>query len=83
MSVKIRLKRIGSKSRPYYRIVIMDSRNARDGAAIEEIGFYHPIAPEGKQFLVNEERVREWVGHGAQPSHTVRKLLNNNKIILG
>jgi small subunit ribosomal protein S16 len=82
MSVKIRLKRLGTKKRPFYRIVVMDSRCARDGAAIEEVGFYHPIAAEGKQFLVKEDRLREWVGNGAQPSDTVRQLLNHNKIYL-
>jgi len=83
MSVKIRLKRFGTKKRPFYRIVVMDSRTARDGAAIEELGYYQPIVAEGKQFVVKEDRVKEWVANGAQPSDTLRKLLNNNKIFLG
>ena len=77
MSVKIRLKRFGTRKRPYYRIVVMDSRNPRDGRTIEEVGFYHPIEIEEKQIQVKEERVRDWLNKGAQPSDTVRKLLNN------
>lgn len=77
MSVRIRLKRFGTKRRPYYRIVVMDSRSPRDGRTIEEVGFYHPIEIEEKQIQVKTERVREWLDKGAQPSDTVRKLLNN------
>ncbi len=77
MSVRIRLKRFGTKRRPFYRIVVMDSRSPRDGRTIEEVGFYHPIEIEEKQIQVKEERVREWLNKGAQPSDTVRKLLNN------
>ncbi|GAI93928.1 unnamed protein product [marine sediment metagenome] len=76
MSVKIRLKRFGTKKRPYYRIVVMDSRAPRDGKTIEEVGFYHPIAVEEKQINLKEERIRTWLDNGAQPSDTVRKLLN-------
>jgi len=71
------LKRFGTKRRPYYRIVVMDSRSPRDGRTIEEVGFYHPIEIEEKQIQVKTERVREWLDKGAQPSDTVRKLLNN------
>ncbi len=77
MSVKIRLKRFGAKGRPYYRIVVTDSRTPRDGRTIEEVGFYHPIEVEGKQVSIKEDRIREWIEKGAQPTHTVRKLLNN------
>ena len=77
MSVRIRLKRFGTKRRPYYRIVVMDSRSPRDGKAIEEVGFYHPIEIEEKQISIKEDRVREWINKGAQPSDTLRKLLNN------
>ncbi|MFW5776762.1 MAG: 30S ribosomal protein S16 [Spirochaetota bacterium] len=80
--VRIRLKRLGTKMRPYYRIVVMDSRKPRDGRALEELGLYHPISPEGQQLQINEERVREWLSNGAQPSNTVRKLLNSQNIIL-
>ena len=77
MSVRIRLKRFGTKRKPFYRIVVMDSRSPRDGRTIEEVGFYHPIEIEEKQIQVKEDRVREWLNKGAQPSNTVRKLLNN------
>jgi small subunit ribosomal protein S16 len=80
--VTIRLKRFGTKKRPYYRVCVMDSHTARDGQAIEELGYYHPIENKEKQFVVREDRVREWVGKGAQPSDTVKRLLNNNKIYL-
>ncbi len=82
MSVKIRLKRFGSKKRPYYRIVVMDSRTARDGRAIEELGFYHPIEMEEKQLEIKEDKIRQWLDKGAQPSDTVRKLLNKKNFHL-
>jgi small subunit ribosomal protein S16 len=82
VSVKIRLKRFGSKKRPYYRIVVMDSRTARDGRAIEELGFYHPIEMEEKQLEIKEDKIREWLDKGAQPSDTVRKLLNKKNFYL-
>lgn len=77
MSVRIRLKRFGTKRRPYYRIVVTDSRSPRDGRTLEEVGFYHPIEIAEKQLSVKEDRIREWLGKGARPSDTVRKLLNN------
>lgn len=80
MSVKIRLKRMGAKKRPYYRIVVMDSKKPRDGRAIEEVGFYHPIEVKDEQIKVNEERVREWLSKGAQPTNIVRRLLNRVNI---
>ena len=76
MSVKIRLKRFGTKRRPYYRIVVMDSRTPRDGRALEEVGFYHPIEVEERQIDLKEERIRSWIEKGAKPSDTVRELLN-------
>lgn len=76
MSVKIRLKRFGTKRRPYYRIVVMDSRNQRDGRTLEEVGFYHPIEVEEKQVSFKENRIREWIDKGARPSDTVKQLLN-------
>ncbi len=77
MSVRIRLKRFGTKRRPFYRIVVTDSRNPRDGRTLEEVGFYHPIEIAEKQLSIKEDRIREWLAKGAQPSSTVRKLLNN------
>ena len=78
--VRIRLKRLGTRMRPYYRIVVMDSRSPRDGRPLEEVGLYHPISPEGQQVQINEERVREWLSKGAQPSDTVKRLLNKHSI---
>ncbi|MBN2618986.1 MAG: 30S ribosomal protein S16 [Spirochaetales bacterium] len=77
--VKIRLKRLGAKRRPYYRIVVMDSRTPRDGKAIEEVGFYHPVEAQDKQVKVDLERVDAWIKNGAQPTDTVKKLLNRAK----
>ena len=78
--VRIRLKRLGTKMRPYYRIVVMDSRKPRDGRALEEVGIYHPISPDGQQVRIDEERVRDWLSKGAKPSSTVKKLLNKQNI---
>ena len=74
--VKIRLKRFGTKKRPDYRIVIQDARKPRDGATIEEIGHYHPIAVEDGQVVFNEERAKYWLSVGAQPTDIVRRLFN-------
>lgn len=75
--VKIRLKKFGTKGRPYYRIVVQDSRKPRDGTTIEEIGIYHPIESADKQVSFNEERARYWLGVGAQPTDIVRKIFNS------
>lgn len=82
MSTKIRLKRFGTKKRPFYRVVVMDSRTPRDGRALDEVGLYHPIATEGAQFRFDEQKVRDWLDKGAQPTDTVRKLLNRNNFTL-
>ena len=80
MSVKIRLKRIATKKRPYYRIVVMDSRAPRDGRSLEEIGFYHPIEVEEKQIFIKDDRMKEWLEKGARPSNTVKRLLKRKNI---
>ncbi len=80
MSVKIRLKKFGAKARPYYRIVVMDSRSPRDSKTIDEIGLYHPIEAEDKQIRIDEEKAKFWLSKGAQPSDTVRSLLNKKSI---
>jgi len=72
--VKIRLRRMGAKKAPYYRIVVADSRSPRDGRFIEELGIYDPMA-EGSKLTVNQERVAYWIANGAQPTDTVRGLL--------
>ncbi len=76
MSVRIRLKRLGTKKRPYYRIVVMDSRTPRDGRVLEEVGLYHPIEPKEKQVTIKQDRVKDWISKGATPSNTVRRLLD-------
>ena len=75
----IRLKRMGSKHRPYYRIVVSENDRVPRGQFVEEIGFYHPVSPN-KDFKVDEEKVRYWLGKGARPSDTVRGLLKKNGI---
>ncbi len=80
MSTSIRLKRFGSKKRPYYRLVVIDSHAARDSRSIEELGQYHPIEAEDKQVLLKEDRIKDWLSKGAQPSATVRKILNKHNI---
>ena len=76
MAVKIRLKRMGQKKAPFYRIVVADSRSPRDGKFIEEIGYYNPLT-EPVEFKVNEEKVNKWLANGAQPTEVVKRLFNN------
>lgn len=72
MAVVLRLKRIGRRNRPFYRICAMDRQTRRDGRAIEELGHYSPVDPEkGKHFQLNAERIVHWLSVGAQPSETV------------
>ena len=73
MAVKIRLRRMGAKKAPFYRIVVADSRNARDGKVIDEIGTYDPNT-EPSTFKIDEEKAKKWLGDGAQPTETVGKL---------
>ncbi len=81
MSVKIRLKRFGTRKRPFYRLIVVDTRAPRDGRAIEEVGLYHPIErEEERQVRLDEERIKAWLRRGAQPSPTVRRLLNKKDI---
>jgi small subunit ribosomal protein S16 len=82
VSVKIRMTRMGTKKKPYYRIVVMDSRKKRDGAYIENLGVYQPLEEEENETKLNEERIRDWLSKGARPSHTVKVLLNKKGIQL-
>lgn len=75
MAVKLRLKRMGAKAKPFYRIVAADSRSPRDGRFIEVVGTYNPIAKES-QVNVDEEKALKWLNNGAQPTDTVRNLLS-------
>ncbi len=78
MAVKIRLKRMGSKKSPFYRMVVADERAPRDGRYIEQLGFYNPLT---KELNVDNEKAQKWLGHGAQPSDTVRALLKKSGAI--
>jgi small subunit ribosomal protein S16 len=83
MSASIRLKRFGTKKRPYYRIVVIDTMAPRDGKTLEELGYYHPIEVEDKQIVFDEERVRSWLNKGVKVSSTVRSILNRKNFSLG
>ena len=74
MATKIRLKRIGRRNQPFYRMVVMDSRSRRDGAAIEELGWYNPIDLD-HSFLLKEDRVLHWLKDGAQTTDAAQKLI--------
>ena len=76
--VKIRLRRMGAKKNPFYRVVVADSRAPRDGRFIEEIGYYNPLTKETK---LDNEKAAAWVAKGAQPTDTVRALLKKNGAI--
>lgn len=73
MATKIRLKRMGAKKAPFYRVVVADSRSPRDGRFIEEIGFYNPTK-QPEEYQINEERALKWLSEGAAPSDTVKAL---------
>ncbi|MCL6625820.1 30S ribosomal protein S16 [Alicyclobacillus shizuokensis] len=75
MAVKIRLKRMGAKKAPFYRVVVADSRSPRDGRFIEEIGYYNPLTHPA-EVKIDEEKALKWLGNGAQPSDRVRYLLS-------
>lgn len=78
--VKIRLKRIGAKKAPFYRVVVADSRYPRDGRFIEEIGTYDPMK-EPSEIKIDKEKALQWIKNGAQPTDTVKALLKIEKII--
>ena len=80
MAVKIRLKRMGQKKSPFYRIVVADSRSPRDGRFIEEIGTHDPNQ-EPSAFNIDEEAAKKWLQNGAQPTETVNKLFKNAGIV--
>ncbi|MGB7604075.1 MAG: 30S ribosomal protein S16 [Lutisporaceae bacterium] len=80
MAVKIRLKRIGAKKVPFYRVVVADSRSPRDGKFIEEIGYYNPLT-DPADIKIDAEKAKKWLDNGAQPSETVKSLLKKSGII--
>jgi len=80
MAVKIRLKRLGAKKTPFYRVVVADERSPRDGKFIEEIGYYNPLTEPG-EIKIDSEKATTWLKNGAQPTDTVRALLKKSEII--
>ncbi len=80
MAVKMRLTRMGDKKSPFYRIVITDSRNARDGAYIDKVGHYNPIS-QPAEIVIDEAKAKDWLAKGVQPTETVKAILINKGII--
>ncbi len=80
MAVKIRLRRMGAKKAPFYRVVVADSRYPRDGRFIEQVGTYNPLT-EPATVEMDAEKVKAWIKNGAQPTDTVKRLLKNKGII--
>ena len=80
MAVKIRLRRLGAKKAPFYRVVVADSRYPRDGRFIEEIGYYNPMR-EPAEIKIDAEKAQKWIANGAQPTDTVKALLKKSDII--
>lgn len=80
MAVKIRLRRMGAKKAPFYRIVVADSRFPRDGRFIEEIGYYNPLE-EPSLVKVDAEKAKKWIANGAQPTDTVKALFKKHNVL--
>lgn len=80
MAVKIRLRRMGAKKSPFYRIVVADSRYPRDGRFIEEIGYYNPLK-EPSEVKVDSEKAKKWIENGAQPTDTVKSLFKKYNVL--
>ena len=83
MSVKIRLKRMGMKKMPFYRVVVADERAPRDGRFIEEIGYYDPMTEPAATIKIDADKAKQWIKNGAQPTDTARTLLKKSGIIEG
>lgn len=75
--LKIRLTRLGAKKNPFYRIVVMDSRKARDGEYVDQVGYYNP-KKNPAEVKLDVEKAKDWISKGAQPTDTVRAILKNN-----
>ncbi|MBE6783306.1 MAG: 30S ribosomal protein S16 [Ruminococcaceae bacterium] len=80
MAVKIRLRRMGAKKAPFYRVVVADSRYPRDGRFIEEIGYFNPMT-EPAEVKIDADKAKKWISNGAQPTDTVKSLLKKENII--
>ena len=81
--VKMRLKRLGMKKKPFYRVVVADERSPRDGRFIEEIGYYDPMTEPAATIKIDAEKAQKWLKAGAQPTDTVRVLLKKSGVIEG
>ena len=80
MAVKMRLTRIGAKKAPFYRVIVADSRSPRDGRFIDTIGTYNPLTTP-VEIKIDAEKAKKWLGHGAQPTETVKALLKKSGIV--
>ena len=80
MAVKMRLRRMGAKKAPFYRVIVADSRSPRDGRFIEEIGYYNPLTNPA-EIKIDAEKAKTWIANGAQPTETVKALLKKNGIV--
>ncbi|MBE6756522.1 MAG: 30S ribosomal protein S16 [Clostridia bacterium] len=80
MAVKIRLRRMGAKKAPFYRVVVADSRYPRDGRFIEEIGYFNPMT-EPAEVKIDAEKAKKWISNGAQPTDTVKAILKKENIL--
>lgn len=80
MAVKMRLRRLGAKKTPFYRVIVADSRSPRDGRFIEEIGYYNPLT-EPAEIKIDAEKAKKWIANGAQPTETVKSLLKKSGIV--
>ena len=80
MAVKIRLRRMGARNAPFYRVIVADSRSPRDGRFIEEIGYYDPKS-NPSVVKIDGDKAKDWIAKGAQPTDTVKRLLKNNGVI--
>ena len=80
MAVKMRLRRMGAKKAPFYRVIVADSRSPRDGRFIEEIGYYNPLTNPA-EIKIDAEKAQKWIANGAQPTETVKSLLKKSGIV--
>ena len=80
MAVKMRLRRMGAKKAPFYRVIVADSRSPRDGRVIEEIGYYNPLTNPA-EIKIDAEKAKTWLSNGAQPTETVKSLLKKSGIV--
>ena len=80
MAVKMRLRRMGAKKAPFYRVIVADSRSPRDGRFIEEVGYYNPMTNPA-EIKIDAEKAKKWLSNGAQPTETVKSLLKKSGIV--